>query len=66
MGNAKQELADDVGTLESFQLGPSIFFFFFFPISIRVVVFQAELAEAFRQHQTLGEKLSLGNDIASK
>lgn len=27
---------------------------------------QAELAEAFRQYQTLGEELSLGSDIASK
>lgn len=62
MGN-KQELADDVGTLENFQLGPSIFFF---NISSRVVAVQAELSEAFRQHQTSGEKLSLGNDIASK
>lgn len=30
------------------------------------MVVQAELAEAFRQHQTLGEKLSLGNGVASK
>lgn len=29
MGTTKQELADDVGTLESFQLGTSFFFFFF-------------------------------------
>lgn len=63
MGTTKQELADDVGTLESFQLGTS---FFFLPISNRVVVVQAELAEAFRQHQILDEKLSLGNDAASK
>lgn len=27
MGTTKQELADDVGTLESFQLGTSFFFF---------------------------------------
>lgn len=65
MGTSKQELADDVGTLERFQLGPSIFFFLF-SISSRVVLVQAGLAEGFRQHQTLGEKLSLGNDIASK
>lgn len=64
MGTTKQELADDVGTLESFQLGTS--FFFFLPISSRVGVVQAELAEAFRQHQVLDEKLSLENDTASK
>lgn len=29
MGTTKQELADDVGALKNFQLGPSIFFFLF-------------------------------------
>lgn len=65
MRTTKQELADDVGTLESFQLGTSIFLFFF-SISSRVVVVQAELAEALSQHQILDEKLSLGNDTASQ
>lgn len=35
MGTTKQELADDVGALKNFQLGPSIFFF---SISSRAVV----------------------------
>lgn len=63
MGTTKQELADDVGALKNFQLGPSIFFFLF---QAEWWLFKLSWAEAFRQHQTLGEKLSLGNDVASK